>query len=122
MVGGRRVDWEHQEQVALVRWFDLQYPKLEGKLFAVPNGGFRHKLTALKLRAEGLRPGVPDLVLPMPRHGYHGLYIELKTKTGKPSELQEEWVQFLNDQGYLAEFCYGWESARDLIKKYLAEG
>ncbi len=112
---------EHDEQVALVRWFDMQYPKYSGLLFAIPNGGHRHKLTAVKLKREGVRSGVPDLMLPVANDKYYGLFIELKTKTGRLQPSQKVWLNELDKQGYCAEMCKGWESARELIKNYLGE-
>lgn len=34
-------DEEHRIQCSCVKWFNLKYPKLKGRLFAVPNGGRR---------------------------------------------------------------------------------
>ena len=51
-------DEEHRIQCACVRWFRLQYPQLNGRLFAVPNGGRRDATTAAKLKAEGVIAGV----------------------------------------------------------------
>lgn len=58
-----RSEEEHRIQSACVRWFSLKYPKLRGRLFAVPNGGRRDQTTAGKLKAEGVVPGVSDLIL-----------------------------------------------------------
>ena len=66
---------ESQEQQALFEWAELSkrcFPELE-LLFHVPNGGARSKATAGRLKAEGVKPGVPDLCLPVPRGAYHGL-------------------------------------------------
>ncbi len=89
-------------------------------LHAIPSGGHRHKATAARLKAEGVRRGVPDLCLPVPRSGRHGLYIELKTEQGKPTPEQLGWIQALRRQGYEARVCRGWEQARGLIEGYLA--
>ena len=82
---------EHEEQVALMRLVEMhkgRWPEL-GMLFAVPNGGDRNMLVAKKLKAEGVKKGVPDLCLPLPRGGYHGLYIEMKRqKNGRISPEQ----------------------------------
>ena len=76
----------------------------------------------MRNRQLGVRSGVPDLCLPIPASGYHGLYIELKTVHGKPTDQQQRWISALNGFGYLAVVCYGWEAAKDAIIRYLGEG
>jgi len=114
---------EHDEQKALFEWAAWacgRYPELE-YLHAIPNGGHRHIRVAKRLKAEGVKPGVPDLCLPVARDGYHGLYIEMKFGRNKPTDHQERWLEFLNEQGYLAVVCWGWEQARETIEEYLDE-
>jgi hypothetical protein len=110
---------EHDEQAAVVQWFDLQYPKYAGLLFAVPNAGKRGYKTANRLKAEGLRAGVSDLMLPVARWGYHGVFIEMKTGTRKMSDAQSEFIDRVIEQGYLAACCHGADIAIDLIKRYM---
>lgn len=114
-------DGEHIEQAALVRWAAFARARLPelSMLYAVPNGGHRHKATAARLKAEGVKRGVPDVCLPIPRGGNHGLYIELKTERGKPTPEQLGWIRALRRQGYAACVCHGWEQARDTIEDYL---
>ena len=112
---------EHQEQAMLIAWArmtETQYPEL-ALLHAIPNGGWRHKATAGKLKAEGLKPGVPDLCLPVARHGYHGLYLEMKSRKGRVRQSQKWWLDRLNEQGYHAVVCKGFASAVDVIVQYL---
>jgi hypothetical protein len=112
---------EHLEQVALIRWADAQRatkPML-GLLLAIPNGGHRHPATAGKLKAEGVRRGVPDLFLPVPAGDRHGLWIELKAKGGRPTPEQRAWIEALRSLGYRAEVCVGWEAAKGVIEEYL---
>jgi hypothetical protein len=96
--------------------------------FAIPNGAFlgRDKKSAqingAKLKAEGLKPGVSDLMLPVPRNGWSGLFIEMKvadTKKGKPSKEQLEFGDFVRQQGYGFAICYGWKKASEIIKTYM---
>lgn len=110
---------EHQEQKALIRWFDLQYPAYRGRLFAIPNGGQRHVVVAKKLKAEGVRKGVPDLMLPVPMNGFHGLFIEIKAIGGRMTPEQREWSQWLADQGYMTVLAVGFDSARRWVEDYL---
>lgn len=72
---------EAQEQCKLIKWADkcVQmkiHPELS-MLYAVPNGGRRDKAEAAHLKRQGVRAGVPDLCLAVPKGKYHGLYIEL---------------------------------------------
>lgn len=113
---------EHQEQVALFQWAryaESQWPEL-ALLHAIPNGGHRHKAVAARMRAEGVRRGVPDICLPVPRHGWHGLYLELKTRRGRMSPDQGWWLRHLREQGYFAVLCRGSASAQQTIADYLS--
>ena len=113
---------EHQEQVALIRWARMRaatLPQLE-LLFAIANGGERHQIVAAKLKAEGVKPGAPDLCLPVARGGFHGLYLELKRRGGgRLSPEQKIWLERLQEQGYRATVAYGWDDARQIIESYL---
>jgi hypothetical protein len=112
---------EATEQIALIRWCDLQkckYPGL-GLIFAIPNGGSRHKLEAANLKRQGVKAGVPDLCLPVPKGGYNGLFIELKYGKNKATDKQKEWIKELNTQGYYATVCTGFEEAKEVIEKYI---
>jgi hypothetical protein len=118
-----RNDFEHQEQVALFMWANTmdaahKHPALSS-MFAIPNGGARHIAVALKLKAEGVKAGVPDIFLPWRSGEYAGLFIELKADGGKISPAQQAWNKFLNIAGYRAEFCFGWIAAAKVICEYL---
>ena len=112
---------EAAEQRALFQWANVvvgQIPEIN-LLFHIPNGGKRDKVTAALLKAEGVKSGVPDLFLPVHRGGYHGLFIELKVGSNKPSALQEIWLKQLTLQGYCTAVCYGWHEAAEVITNYL---
>lgn len=112
---------EAQEQRFLFQWaaYNEQYFKELKLLHHVPNGGKRDTKTAVNLKREGVKAGVPDIVLPVSRGGYHGLYIELKVGKNKTSPKQKEWIENLKAEGYFAVVCYGWLEARDVIEEYL---
>lgn len=114
---------EHDHQVNLMSWAAMQtkaLPELK-LLFAIPNGGNRHQATGAKLKAEGVKKGVPDLALMVAKKGFHGLFIELKTedKKSKLSVEQQHWLTALTAQGYKAVECRGWDEARNTILDYL---
>lgn len=115
---------EHEEQRTLMQWWAL-YSKSKGLseclLFAIPNGGFRHISVAMKLKQEGVRAGVPDLFLALPRGKYHGLFIEMKkAKGGRVSDSQNAVMTSLVRQGYACAVCHGWTAARLQIERYFA--
>lgn len=116
------VPTEHQNQSAVVEWARLQacaYPCL-AYLYAIPNGGFRNKIEASRLKAEGVRAGVPDLCLPYPHAGYHGLYIEMKKLDGKLDPKQRDFISFLRLHGYKVCVCKSVDEGIEAIKRYLA--
>jgi hypothetical protein len=89
-------------------------------MFHIPNGGKRDKIEAAQLKKQGVKKGVPDLCLPVGRHGYNALYIEMKTDTGKTSKEQDWWLEELRKAGNFCEVCHGWDSARRVIEWYLS--
>jgi hypothetical protein len=113
---------EHDEQKALVQWATLEAagrPELR-MLFAIPNGGDRSPIVGAKLKAEGVKPGVPDLFLAVPMRSCGGLFIEMKKrKGGRTSPHQKQWISDLKAHRYAARVCNGWEEARDAILEYL---
>lgn len=116
------VPFEHDEQVRVVSWARMQerrHPALAG-LFAIPNGSHKTERSATKFKAEGLKSGVPDLMLAWPAGGHHGLFLEMKrVRGGNVSEAQREWLQRLTDSGYRAEVCRGADEAITLLREYL---
>jgi hypothetical protein len=115
---------EHQEQATVVSWWALQHQAYELPVFAllaIPNGGARDVITGSRLKAEGVRPGSPDLCLAAPRRAHHGLYIEMKAQHGaRESDEQKKFGDYLTSAGYRFQFCYGADAAIALIKEYLA--
>ena len=124
---------ETVEQQSLFTWADAharKYPELRD-LYAVPNGAHKSPAMAAKFQREGLKPGVPDVVLPHARGGYHALYVEMKRrpvvgKRGhllaptKPSPQQLDWHERLRAAGNKVVTCYGWDEAVKEILAYLS--
>ncbi|URD40670.1 VRR-NUC domain-containing protein [Pseudomonas sp. BYT-5] len=119
----KRVDREGPEQAALMKEIELRYPDVFELMYHVPNGGHRLKEVAAKLKAQGVKAGIPDLVLPMARGGYFGLYIEFKSTVDPAavSPSQQACIRRLNDQGYLAVVCRGHFDAMECLRAYLAQ-
>lgn len=119
---------EDSLQIACVHWFKIQYPKLI--LFHIPNGGSRsvrinpktgkkYSPEAQRFKRMGMLNGVPDLFLSEPFGGFHGLYIEMKSKTGKASNDQKEVQDRLRDRGYKVDQCHTFGDFQKTIRGYL---
>lgn len=109
---------EHDEQRALVEYLEA----VGAVYYAIPNGGYRTKAEAAKLKAEGVRKGVPDLCVPIARGGYHSLYIEMKRTDGVASDVSDEqykWVMSLREQGMAAFACFGVDNAIACVDWYM---
>jgi len=120
----KAIDREGMEQASLIKEISLRYPAAAKLMFHVPNGGHRHKLVAMKLKEQGVKAGVPDLVLPMARGGYFGLYIEFKAMPpfdAAVSASQDAYIHALTEQGYLAIVCRGHIDALEAIRAYLLQ-
>ena len=110
---------ETTEQMGLFRWANNHVhvlPELRW-MYHVPNEGKRTNGNILK--AAGLKSGVPDICLPLPRNGYHGLYIEMKYGKNKATKEQKEYLAALDEYGYKTAICYGAQEAMETIVDYL---
>jgi hypothetical protein len=104
---------EHLEQVRFVSWFRKNYP--EHKIFAIPNGGFRSKAEAGRIKAEGGLKGVHDLFVPS-----LSLWIEMKLDaTKKPSKEQLEWGSYVESIGHTWFVGNGFEDAKKKVLDFL---
>lgn len=106
---------EHDEQVAVCRW--LTYRGIP--YFAVPNGGLRNVITATRLKAEGVKPGVGDLMIFLP-NGIN-LSLEMKTRNGgRVSTEQREWMDFFSSRpGWAGRVAMGAKEAIEIIESLL---
>jgi hypothetical protein len=108
-----RVPYEREEQERLAAWLDgtgLDW-------YHVPNER-ASKAEAGKLSRQGVKPGVPDVViLDWTDDGACGLVIELKrTKGGTVSQVQREWLARFTRHGRRAEVCRGADDAIALVR------
>jgi hypothetical protein len=127
-----RVERERGMQVNLFRWAAAQecvLPRLK-LLFAVPNGGARpavmkdgrrFSVAAARMKAEGVKRGVPDICLPVPMGGFCGLWIEMKAGDNPASPEQRAWMSALAAEGACVHVVRDeWLHAKALIEDYLA--
>lgn len=114
-------DEEHRIQCSCVRWFRYAYPEYGMLLYAVPNGGRRDSVTGAKLKAEGVIAGVSDLNMDVANRSYHGLRIEMKTRTGKQRESQQEFQKAVEAAGYKYVVCRSVDEFVEVVKRYMED-
>ena len=108
---------EDQEQTLFATWLT----KKGIRFYAIPNGGHRSYFEAVKFKRTGVQPGVPDICIPIPSNQFHGLYIEMKRKSGgKLSDAQQDWLNFLREKGYYAEMAHGFDEAKAIVEYYFS--
>lgn len=113
---------ETNEQIKLFKWAEIAaplcgYDGLE-LMFHIPNEGKRSEHTGNILKQSGLRKGVSDVCLPVPRGPYHGLFIEMKYGKNKLTDEQRKFLRGVRRQGYATGLCYSADEAIALIVKY----
>lgn len=118
---------EHAHQRAFFGWLSHmvltgRYP-LARMAFAVPNGGKRDAITAARLKAEGVKSGVPDIFFPCKSAAYIGLALEMKVPPhGATSPTQKSWHEDLRSEGHAVAVCWSWRAARQCFEDYCGKG
>jgi hypothetical protein len=114
-------DSENAIQAAFFKWcgvMERQHPEL-ALMHSIPNGAHKSHASRYVFKLTGLKPGVPDVSFPVARCGFHGMYIEFKSKTGRISPEQKWWTERLTAEGYLVLTCRDWEIAAGHVQAYL---
>lgn len=115
---------ERQHQQAVMKWarqpsIRERWPEL-ALLHHIKNETTGGAAEVAADKAMGVKKGVPDLCLPVTRGGFHGLYIEMKTPSGRASDAQRWWMMELTKQGYRAVVCHGYDAAVAELCWYLS--
>jgi len=103
----KRIDYEH-----------ILFEKL---LFAVPNGGYRSKTTAIALKAEGVESGVADILFLVASRGFGYLCIEMKYGKNKQSDNQKDFEKAVDGVGGIYQLAYSAEEAQKILEWYYAD-
>ncbi|MCK2183526.1 VRR-NUC domain-containing protein [Halomonas getboli] len=123
------VDWEGQEQAAVMTW--LKAEKIRGTdvgelydaTYHVPNGGYRLAKEAGRMKAQGVKAGVSDLVVRQARGGWHGLYLEFKATPPRDAALadsQHAWLDDSEYEGYCPALARGFDEAKAVLREYVS--
>ena len=122
---------EHAHQRAFFAWLAWtkrlgNFPRAD-RCFAIPNGGKRDPITAARLKAEGVKAGVPDTFYPVPslyanaadcEFMRHGLFMEFKKDKGREQANQTDWIAEAIADNYAACTVYSWRAAASAFTCY----
>lgn len=122
---------EEQEQIALLEWARL-HDDVWPYLIHIRNEGKRSIYEGAKAKKMGLMKGVSDLFLAIPSYfptnfapissiNEAGFFIELKSKKGKLSIEQSNFLEEMNEIGYRTGVYYCWTDAAKAICDYLGK-
>lgn len=114
-------------QIAIVRWFRLQYPGLKKHLVMIGNGGKKPPQGHLLSERMGEVAGASDLFLAFPSGDYCGFWIEVKREKFKMTKSNEahvtrqiSFIETMREVGYDGEIVIGSKEGIDAIKSYMA--
>jgi hypothetical protein len=116
----KHTEANYQQQV--VEWARLahmsgKYPNLD--LLHCSLNGVKLSGTQAKIaKGQGMLSGVPDLFLPVPKNGFHGLFIEMKSGKGRLSTNQTWFLSKVELLGYKIAVCYSANEAIKTIENY----
>lgn len=117
---------EHRLQQAVCQWCDkvAAHGPLAGMrlAYAIVNAGARSAQAAQYLRAEGLRPGLPDMCLPLPRFGFGAAYLEHKVMPRRldADQIAYAWALVRAGNAYRISYCF--EDSVEFLTRYVTTG
>lgn len=112
---------EEIDHINLVNWFHHEFPEFADDFHHFANQRKCSPQEGNKLKQMGVKKGVSDFFLGLSKHGFHGLWIELKVGNGKLSKEQIAFIERKSNRGFLALAVWGEEAAKEVIKTYLED-
>src|SRR3990167_6812412 len=111
---------EKDEHLAFMDWV-AQIPIIRDHIFHIANERKTSFSMGRNLKRMGVRPGIPDFMLPVASGQYHGLFIELKRPIKyRVSQYQIDWIIKLRQNGYAAIVAIGCDDAIRITKQYMS--
>lgn len=130
---------KHEEsdlQIRCIKWFRYQFPAYARLMEHPKNEGTGDRRRGAIAKAEGVQPGVADLILHVPAsfqnlvvlkgdenicviHDYHSLAIEMKTPKGRQSPEQKEWKQYFEAANGLYVIVRSYDEFVDIVTRYI---
>lgn len=105
-----------EEQIEQIKVYEFVKQNTDLPFIHIANERRTAPHKGLILKRMGVLAGTSDIFIPRATSRYHGVWIELKTKEGRASPQQLEFIQDMIKEGYYGQVCYGAEEAILLIK------
>ncbi len=99
--------------IAFMNRLQQYHPEIAALIYHVPNENKTAQRTDI-----GIKAGMPDYCLPVPRGGFGALYIEMKKPKGVLSGDQVKKIDELIMAGNKVTICYSWKDAVDECVEY----
>jgi hypothetical protein len=110
---------ESNEQIAAMDWLRAQHPFIAEHTLHIGNERKASYYAGYIMKRMGVLKGASDIFMAWPNGGYHGLFIEVKSKIGRPTVEQKAFIQRMIDRGYKAVICYGAEEVINTMREYI---
>lgn len=112
---------EYDHQCALFDWADMnlgRYPDLV-YMFSTLNGVRLPIGLAKKVKRAGMKKGVPDVWLPVPRGQFLGMVFEMKVRGNSLTIEQAGFLNRMAAAGWATGCFYDWQDAAGAVVLYL---
>lgn len=119
MVGIKKKHTESAEQIAAMDWLRSQFPEVAEHTMHIGNERKSSLYMGAIMKKMGVLKGASDIFMAWPCGKYHGLFIEVKSLTGRASPEQKAFIQRMRNVGYKAEICHGAEAVISTMREYL---
>jgi len=110
---------ESNEQIAAMDWLRVNHPLIASHTMHIGNERKASYYAGYIMKRMGTLKGASDLFIAWPNSDYHGLFIEVKSKVGRPTPEQKQFLQRMRDVGYKAEICYGAAQVINTMQEYI---
>lgn len=111
---------EQQLQIQVHEWFVLQFPNHKEEFHHFANERKCTRLYGHILQLMGVKTGVPDIFIDVPKKGYCGLWMELKVGNNKPTDAQKRFLARKSILGYATICVVGFDAAMAFIMEYFS--
>ncbi|AWU44048.1 MULTISPECIES: VRR-NUC domain-containing protein [Blattabacterium] len=98
-------------------YLDYEYPHIF--YFHPHNEARRTPYERFLIKVMRLRPGLPDILVPIPKKGRTGMALEFKIKPNKLTENQIHIIDIFNSYNWKVNVCYDFDEAKIYIDQYL---